>query len=162
MCLTWCHDPNIIDHDILAAFSWWRHHMEAFSALLVLCAREFTGHRWIPRTYGQWRGAWMFSLICALNKRLSKQWRGRWFETPSRPLWRHGNVGNYTACKVESLGPVDDRVLGRFLSLLLDLQITFIDSTHSIMGYVFFVGTIILVPSYPIKPLWCISTLAIP
>ena len=26
-----------------------------------------------------------------LNKRLSKQWWGRWFETPSRPLWRHGN-----------------------------------------------------------------------
>ena len=23
-----------------------------------------------------------------LNKRLSKQWRGWWFETPSRPLWR--------------------------------------------------------------------------
>ena len=24
-----------------------------------------------------------------LNKRLSKQWRGWWFETPSRPVWRH-------------------------------------------------------------------------
>ena len=24
-----------------------------------------------------------------LNKRLSKQWRGWWFETPSCPLWRH-------------------------------------------------------------------------
>ena len=29
-----------------------------------LC-REFTGHRWIPRTKGQWRGALMFSLISA-------------------------------------------------------------------------------------------------
>ena len=28
-------------------------------------------------------------LICALNKRLSKQSRGWWFETPSRSLWRH-------------------------------------------------------------------------
>ena len=27
-----------------------------------------------------------------LNKRLSKQSRGWWFETPSRPLWRHCNV----------------------------------------------------------------------
>ena len=27
-----------------------------------------------------------------LNKRLSKQSRGWWFETPSRPLWRHRNV----------------------------------------------------------------------
>ena len=38
---------------------------------------------------GQWRGALMFSLICALNKRLSKQSWGWWFETPSRSLWRH-------------------------------------------------------------------------
>ena len=40
---------------------------------------------------GQWRGALMFSLICGLNKHLSKQSLGWWFETPSRPLWRHGN-----------------------------------------------------------------------
>ena len=33
----------------------------------------------------------MFSLICALNKRLSKHSCGWWFETPSRPLWRHCN-----------------------------------------------------------------------
>ena len=26
------------------------------------------------------------------NKRLSKQWWGWWFETPSSPLWRHRNV----------------------------------------------------------------------
>ena len=36
---------------------------------------EFPSHR-------QWR----------LNKRLSKQSRRRWFETPSRSLWRHCNV----------------------------------------------------------------------
>ena len=41
---------------------------------------------------GQWRGAWMFSLICALNKQLSKQSWGWWFETPTRSLWRHCNV----------------------------------------------------------------------
>ena len=39
---------------------------------------------------GQWRGALTFSLIC-LNKRLSKQWWGRWFETLSSRLWRHCN-----------------------------------------------------------------------
>ena len=56
-----------------------------------LCG-EFTGHRWIPLTKGQWRGALMFSLICALNKRLSKQSWTWWFETPSRLSWRHCNV----------------------------------------------------------------------
>ena len=32
------------------------------------------------------------SLICALNKRLSKQSWGWWFETPSRSFWRRCNV----------------------------------------------------------------------
>ena len=40
---------------------------------------------------GQWRGALMFSLICALNKRLSKQSWVCWFETQSRSLCRHWN-----------------------------------------------------------------------
>ena len=54
--------------------------------------------RWIHRSpvnsphKGQWRGALMFSLICALNKRLSKQSWGWWFQTPSCSLWRHCNV----------------------------------------------------------------------
>ena len=40
---------------------------------------------------GQWRGDLMFSLICAwINDWVNN--RGWWFETPSRPLWRHGNV----------------------------------------------------------------------
>ena len=43
------------------------------------------------RHKGQWRGALMFSLICALNKRFSKQSWGWWFETPSCSLWRHCN-----------------------------------------------------------------------
>ena len=51
-------------------------------------------HRWPVNSphKGQWRRALMFSLICALNKRWSKQSWGWWFETPSRPLWRHCNM----------------------------------------------------------------------
>ena len=41
---------------------------------------------------GQWRGTLIFSLICALDKRLTKQWWGWWFETLSGSLWRHCNV----------------------------------------------------------------------
>ena len=35
----------------------------------------------------------MFSLICASNKRLSKQSWSWWFETPTRSSWRHCNLG---------------------------------------------------------------------
>ena len=49
---------------IKALGSWWRHQMETFSALLALCA----GNSPVPVNSphkGQWRGALMFSLICA-------------------------------------------------------------------------------------------------
>ena len=55
-----------------------------------LC-REFDGHLWIPRTKVSYAELWCF-LYVRLNKRLSKQSWGWWFETPSRPLWRHYNV----------------------------------------------------------------------
>ena len=50
---------------------------------------ESTGH-WSPK--GQWRGGLKFFFDLRLDKGLSKKWRRRWFETPSRPLWRHRNV----------------------------------------------------------------------
>ena len=44
------------------ASAWWRHQMEIFSALLALCA----GKSPVPGEFpDQWRGALMFSLICA-------------------------------------------------------------------------------------------------
>ena len=46
------------------AFAWWRHQMETFSALLALCAGNSLGPVNSPHK-GQWRGALMFSLICA-------------------------------------------------------------------------------------------------
>ena len=49
---------------------------------------EFTGHRWIPLTRPV---TWSFDIFfdLRLNKRLSKQPRRLWFETPSHSLWRH-------------------------------------------------------------------------
>ena len=58
-----------------------------------LCG-EFTGHRWILRTKASDAELYFF-FNCALNKRLSKQWWGWWFETPSHPLWRHCNGLRY-------------------------------------------------------------------
>ena len=50
-----------------SSWSWWRHQMKTFSALLAICAGNS------PVTVnsqqkGQWRGALMFSLICVRMK----------------------------------------------------------------------------------------------
>ena len=72
--------------------AWWRHQMETFSALLAICAGnspvtgEFAAQRPVTRSFDVF-----FDL--RLNKRLSKQSWGWWFETLSRPLWRHCNGG---------------------------------------------------------------------
>ena len=64
----------------------WKH----FRVTGSLCG-VFTGHRWIPHTKASDAELWWF--LC-LNKWLSKQSRGWWFETPSGSLWHHcdGNV----------------------------------------------------------------------
>ena len=65
--------------------------METFPALLVICAGnspvngEFPSQRPVKRSFDVF-----FDL--RLNWRLRKQWWGWWFETLSRPLWRHCNV----------------------------------------------------------------------
>ena len=73
--------------------TWWRHQMETFSALLALCAgihrSPVTGE--FPTERPVTRGFDIFFDLC-LNKRASKQSWGWWFETPSRPLWRHCNI----------------------------------------------------------------------
>ena len=49
---------------------------------------DFTGHRWISLTRPVTRTFDVFFDL-HLNKGLSKPSRRRWFETPSRSLWRH-------------------------------------------------------------------------
>ena len=78
--------------------SWWRRQIESLSALLALCVGnspvtgEFPSQRPVKRSFD-------VSLICALNKRLSKQWWGWWFETLSRSLWRHCNGMHLHQCQ---------------------------------------------------------------
>ena len=72
--------------------SWWRHQMETFCALLTRyegyppVTGRFPSQRTVPRRFDI-----LFDL--RLNKRLSKQSRCWWFETPSRWLIRHCSVG---------------------------------------------------------------------
>ena len=73
---------------------WWCHQMEKNSVLLALCAGnspvtgEFPSQRPVTRSFDIF-----FDL--RLNKLLIKQWRGWWFETPSRSLCHHCNEYAY-------------------------------------------------------------------
>ena len=75
-----------IDCLVAVAHIWWHHQMETFSALLAICAGnspvsgEFPAQRPVTRSFDIF-----FDL--RLNKRLSKQSCGWWFETLSCPLW---------------------------------------------------------------------------
>ena len=79
-----------LDH-VTDSFSWWRHEMETFSALLALCAGnspvigEFPAQKPVTQSFDTF-----FDL--RLNKQLSKQSWGWLFEKPSRSSWRHCNV----------------------------------------------------------------------
>ena len=76
---------------------WWRHQMETFSALLAICAGnspvpgEFPTQRPVTRSFDVF-------LDLHLNKQLSKQSRGWWFETPSGSLWCQCNDIGYSNC----------------------------------------------------------------
>ena len=74
----------------MATFPWWRHQMDTFSALLALCegippvTGGFPSQRPVTQSFDVF-----FDL--RQNKRLSKQSRRRWLETPPRSLWHHCN-----------------------------------------------------------------------
>ena len=83
VCIDWT--SNEVSH------SWWSHQMETFSALLALCA----GNSPVPGEFRAQRPVtWSFDVLfdLHLNKWLSKQLWGRWFEMLSHPFWRHCNV----------------------------------------------------------------------
>ena len=77
--------PWTVDHDDIIK---WKHFPRYWSFV-----REFTG---IP---AQRPVTWSFDVFfnLRLNKRLRKQSRGWWFETPSCSLWRHCDVKHFTA-----------------------------------------------------------------
>ena len=85
---SWCHHRRA---------TWWRYQMESFSVLLARCAGnspvtgEFVAQRLATRSFD------VFFDLC-LNKRLSKQPRGWWFETQSGPLRRHCNDLRSLSC----------------------------------------------------------------
>ena len=85
-------------------FAWWRHQMETFSALLAICAGnslvlgEFPTQRPVTRSFDVF-------IDLRLNKRLSKQPWGWWFESLSCPLWRHRNGHIHTMYRHSNRDP---------------------------------------------------------
>ena len=128
-----CIQHNSIQCDNQGTASrWWRHQMETFSALLSICVGnspvicDFPAQRPVTRSFDVF-----FDL--RLNKWLSNQWWGWWFEMPSRPLWRHCNVtmittwdGNEIAFQMA--GPVQGKSTGHCgVSLKRDSEIWTVD-----------------------------------
>ena len=86
--ISWISHPGIYT-------SWWRHQIGTFSESLAFVRGI---HRWPANSAhkGQWHEALLFFYL-RLNQQLSKQWRRRWFETPSCSVWRHCNeYANFT------------------------------------------------------------------
>ena len=100
--------------DVIGSASWWRHQMETYSALLAICAGnspvpgEFHAQSPLTRSFDVF-----FDLH--LNKRLSGQSWGWWFETLLRPLWRHCDVHR---------GNCSFKKMIRYLTLIFKDQIT--------------------------------------
>ena len=69
---------------LIVFISWWRHQMEAFSALQALCQGNSRSPVNSPHK-NQWRGAFIFSLICA--------WTNSWVSNrEAGDLRRHYDV----------------------------------------------------------------------
>ena len=90
LCIIYC-AGYAITSQAKVDWPWWRHQMEIFFALLVLCAvnspvaGEFPAQRPVTRSSD-------VSFHLRLNKRSSKQSWGWSFETPSQSLLRHCNA----------------------------------------------------------------------
>ena len=82
----------VISESICLSITRWRHDMETVSALLALCGEEYmmmSSNGNIFRVAGHLCGELWCFFDLRVNKRLSKQSWGWWFETLSRPWWRH-------------------------------------------------------------------------
>ena len=120
--------------------TWWRHQMETFSVLLAIWAGnspvpgELNAQRPVTRSFDVF-----FDL--RLNKWLTEQSWGWWFEMLSRPLWRHCNDGwisaNEPVCLYQStliIQPNNESMSGtsiNYASLLaVDPEIKFLRCKH--------------------------------
>ena len=91
--------------------------------------REFPGSGEFPAQRPVTRNFNVFFDL-RLNKRLSKQSWGWWFETLSCPLWRHCNAGiQFGAFQAPKRNPLDNWFNGEtpMLGVLNDVDYTLVD-----------------------------------
>ena len=93
---------------------------------------EFTGHRWIAHTKASDVEFDVFFDL-RLNKRFSKQRWNWWFETPSRPFWRHSYVQGRTPSQVPTTG-----ILQNHRGTTRHLHLTFITSWKFVHDTLFY------------------------
>ena len=95
---------------VLYLTPWWSWNGNIFHVTGPLCG-EFTGHRWLVT-----RRSDVFFDLC-LNKCLSKQSWGWWFEMPSPSLWHYCNV-------IVPSGDIWHPKLGSTLDLVMDYALS--------------------------------------
>ena len=105
--------------DCFGTKTWWRHQMETFSALLAICAGEFTGLRWIPRSKASDAGLWSF---------LSSTWINGWVNNgEAGDLRRHRAHYNVTVMRIQ----ITKMVLTSIFDVTHDIDI---DDWHWMRG----------------------------
>ena len=100
---------------------WWRHLMKTFSAILAICA----GNSPVPGEFPAQRpvtGSFDVFFDLRPNKLLSKQWWGCWFETPSRPLWRHCNESSLCRASSHDRFTIETEAYHIFASSVLGMR----------------------------------------
>ena len=147
LCCVWLWFGNGLFYSYSSGvLSWWRHRMEIFPALLALCAEI---HRWPVNSphKGQWRGALMFSLICAWNGWINKREAGDWRRHRAHcdvtvMYWCWGNDGDFfiVGAKLEQYGEIwGNRSHRSFINCLHSQNKTRLGRVVGIsMGYVTF------------------------
>ena len=97
--------------------TWWRHQMEHFPRYWPFVRGiQFPTQGPVTRSIDLY-----FDL--RPNKSLNKQWWGWWFETPSRPLWRHRDEIMHIKIYGEITTDIDDNKVGLMFRYILSTSI---------------------------------------
>ena len=99
--------PSVPTAEPRECYSCWRHQMETVSALLAIFATKSPVAGESPAQKPVTPSFDVFFDLHPPNKRLSKQWWGRWFERTSRPIVCHCNAFQFMIWDTGSSNMID-------------------------------------------------------